>query len=677
MFLKVIFISIIYVIQIRDEFKHLNEIRTKTSPAEQEAAVRGLIQRLIPSKHALVNVVIDPNLGPKLKDTFQVKTSVKGILSISGNNGVAASLGLYHYLKYYCNCHVSWSGNQLSLPKEWPEVNLTMTTNDRFRYYQNVCTVSYSMVWWDWARWEQEIDWMALNGINLPLAFNGQEAIFERAYLKIGLNRTHLDNFFTGPAFLAWGRMGNIQIWDGPLPMSWHVQQVALQHKILKRMRQFGMLPVLPGFSGHVPPGLKTNYPNANISKFGGWARFTKPNGTTYFLEPSDPLFHKLTDVFTKELVAEFGTDHVYNIDLYNELTPSSGSIDYVSKTSRAVYNSLVSADPKAIWLAQAWMFLNAYWTVPRAKAFLTSSSTGSQLLLLDLAAERYPQYSRFENFYGQPFIWCMLANYGGKLGLFSQYSRRRYGFTSQGIQTAMQLLMRSVYNSKTGAGIDGNYIVIWYNVSDVFNAWKLFAGSRDVTPIETFKHDIVDITRESLQLIFDAKYKQVIAAFNNKSLETLMAYSMELLEVLGDMDLILATNKHFLLGNWVRDARSMSNDTKEQMLYEMNAKNQISLWGPKGEILDYATKQWSGVLVDYFLPRWKLFVDMLASSVKSGKSFPAQEFEKRVFEEAEKPFSNSIKQYPTTETGSSIKVSQMLLKKYEGFIDLAKSLLQ
>ncbi|KAG1682555.1 Alpha-N-acetylglucosaminidase [Nymphon striatum] len=635
MFLKVIFISIIYVIQIRDEFKHLNEIRTKTSPAEQEAAVRGLIQRLIPSKHALVNVVIDPNLGPKLKDTFQVKTSVKGILSISGNNGVAASLGLYHYLKYYCNCHVSWSGNQLSLPKEWPEVNLTMTTNDRFRYYQNVCTVSYSMVWWDWARWEQEIDWMALNGINLPLAFNGQEAIFERAYLKIGLNRTHLDNFFTGPAFLAWGRMGNIQIWDGPLPMSWHVQQVALQHKILKRMRQFGMLPVLPGFSGHVPPGLKTF------------------------------------------LVAEFGTDHVYNIDLYNELTPSSGSIDYVSKTSRAVYNSLVSADPKAIWLAQAWMFLNAYWTVPRAKAFLTSSSTGSQLLLLDLAAERYPQYSRFENFYGQPFIWCMLANYGGKLGLFSQYSRRRYGFTSQGIQTAMQLLMRSVYNSKTGAGIDGNYIVIWYNVSDVFNAWKLFAGSRDVTPIETFKHDIVDITRESLQLIFDAKYKQVIAAFNNKSLETLMAYSMELLEVLGDMDLILATNKHFLLGNWVRDARSMSNDTKEQMLYEMNAKNQISLWGPKGEILDYATKQWSGVLVDYFLPRWKLFVDMLASSVKSGKSFPAQEFEKRVFEEAEKPFSNSIKQYPTTETGSSIKVSQMLLKKYEGFIDLAKSLLQ
>lgn len=49
----------------------------------------------------------------------------------------------------------------------------------RFRYYQNVCTFSYSSVWWDWPRWQREIDWMALNGINLPLAFTGQEALWQ------------------------------------------------------------------------------------------------------------------------------------------------------------------------------------------------------------------------------------------------------------------------------------------------------------------------------------------------------------------------------------------------------------------------------------------------------------------------------------------------------------------
>ena len=74
----------------------------------------------------------------------------------------------------------------------------------RFRYYQNVCTVSYSFAWWNWTRWEREIDWMAMNGINLPLAFNGQEAIWQRVYLKMNLTQQDLDKHFGGPAFLAW-----------------------------------------------------------------------------------------------------------------------------------------------------------------------------------------------------------------------------------------------------------------------------------------------------------------------------------------------------------------------------------------------------------------------------------------------------------------------------------------
>lgn len=39
-----------------------------------------------------------------------------------------------------------------------------------------------SYVWWDWERWEKEIDWMALQGVNLPLAFTGQETIWQRVF---------------------------------------------------------------------------------------------------------------------------------------------------------------------------------------------------------------------------------------------------------------------------------------------------------------------------------------------------------------------------------------------------------------------------------------------------------------------------------------------------------------
>ena len=32
-----------------------------------------------------------------------------------------------------------------------------------------------------------------------------------------------------------------------------------------------------------------------------------------------------------------------------------------------------------------------------------------------------------------------------------------------------------------------------------------------------------------------------------------------------------------------------------------MNARNQITLWGPKGEIVDYARKQWAGLIDLYY----------------------------------------------------------------------------
>lgn len=75
----------------------------------------------------------------------------------------------------------------------------------RFRYFENTCTESYSYVWWDWEEWEKHIDWMALNGINMPLALTGQEAIWLKVYNSFGLTSEQvLDEFFTGPAFLAW-----------------------------------------------------------------------------------------------------------------------------------------------------------------------------------------------------------------------------------------------------------------------------------------------------------------------------------------------------------------------------------------------------------------------------------------------------------------------------------------
>src|SRR5664280_2674831 len=69
----------------------------------------------------------------------------------------------------------------------------------------------------------------ALNGINMPLAITGQEAIWYKVWKKFGLTDLQIRSYFTGPAFLPWHRMSNIDHWDGPLPQSWLNNQFDLQ----------------------------------------------------------------------------------------------------------------------------------------------------------------------------------------------------------------------------------------------------------------------------------------------------------------------------------------------------------------------------------------------------------------------------------------------------------------
>jgi alpha-N-acetylglucosaminidase len=149
-------------------------------------------------------------------DAFELETLPNNQLLIRGNNGVSMAHGFHFYLKHHAGLHVSWgdkrSGCSLKLHKGWPAVRARMRRDAvKMRYYMNPCTFSYSAWNWDWDRWEFEIDWMALQGVNLPLAFTGIEWIWRKVYLKLGLTFQDLKPFFAGPAFLAWHRMGNLQ----------------------------------------------------------------------------------------------------------------------------------------------------------------------------------------------------------------------------------------------------------------------------------------------------------------------------------------------------------------------------------------------------------------------------------------------------------------------------------
>ncbi|KAI0209876.1 Alpha-N-acetylglucosaminidase [Lamellibrachia satsuma] len=308
------------------DFRTLHHLQPSATNDVQTAAAQELILRVVKGRASRFVVNVDPSIGPKNRDTFMLVTD-SGRLNITGTTGVAVAMGFNYYLSQYCGCHISWGGNQVNFPSELPVIaapGIVVTSNDKLRYFSNVCTMSYSFAWWRWLQWETFIDWLAMSGFNMPLAFNAQEAIWQRIYLKMGFTQRDLNKHFAGPAFLAWQRMGNLYGWGGPLPQSWHGQQVALQHKILTRMRSLGMLPVLPAFAGHVPAAFPRLFPNHNVSHMTNWGSFNSSYCCTLLLDAHDPMFTVIGKAFLLEYSKEFGTDHLYNADNFNEMTPKS-----------------------------------------------------------------------------------------------------------------------------------------------------------------------------------------------------------------------------------------------------------------------------------------------------------------------------------------------------------------
>ena len=101
-------------------------------------------------------------------------------------------------------------------------------------------------------------------------------------------------------------------------------------------------------------------------------------------------------------------------------MRPLQGDPEFIKNSGRAVFSAMTASDPDAVWVMQGWLFKNDpdFWTPERSKALLTSVPLG-RMLILDLQAELTPQYLLFESFYGQPFIFCLLHNFGGTLGMY------------------------------------------------------------------------------------------------------------------------------------------------------------------------------------------------------------------------------------------------------------------
>ena len=294
-------------------------------------------------------------------DTDSYELSQKGPkILIQGNNANSMAVGLNRYLQEYCLTNVSWYDfNPVELPEVLPEIPAPVKAKAEVpdRFFLNYCTFGYTMAWWKWEQWERFIDWMALNGVNMPLAITGQEAVWQKVWRKYGLTDEQIRAYCVGPAHLPWQRMCNLDRWQGPLPQGWIDGQAKLQKKILKRERALNMTPILPAFAGHIPAELADAVPEKidtfRVSYWGGFANQYRCT----FLSPMDPIYTKIQKDFLEEQTKMYGTNHIYGVDPFNEVDAPFWDPETLAKISKGIFESMTAVDPEAVWLQMGWLF--------------------------------------------------------------------------------------------------------------------------------------------------------------------------------------------------------------------------------------------------------------------------------------------------------------------------------
>lgn len=659
-------------------------------------------------------------------DCFEISGSASGV-TIKGNSGPALGMGLHTYLKEVAGLHVSWYGSRLKLPQLLPSPARPIFRRSwaKHRYFLNYCCFSYSVAFWDWTQWERLLDWMALNGVNRPLAITGQEAVWIRVGRRLGLSDQQLKEFLAGPAYLPFGWMGCLDGWGGPPSLRWCEEHEELGRRILARERAFGMTPVLQGFTGHVPRALGELHPDADLHTI-RWHEWQ-----TFVLDPLDARFPLIASIYAEEQARSFGSDHYYAADTFIEMTPPSGELDYLSRLGRAIFEGMRAADPLAVWVLQGWAFMDKreFWTQPRIEAFL-NDVPDDRMLILDLHCECAPMWSQTKAFAGKPWLWCNVQNFGrnthltAALGanneglmdarrspdrgrmeglgmvneglcynpvayefLFEQawrdeavdlaawgrgFCARRYGAHQPEAEKAWDILIPAVYTRFQGERCEhlrrpseAVPAVATPRDGSLEQAWRLLlAAAPALNDLDTYRFDLVNLGRQTLSNRATLLKRDLQAALFAGQSADFERIGGELIAVLQDMDELLATREEFLLGLWLSDARRWGATPEEQDALEVSARRQITIWGDTDILRDYARKEWAGLLSVFYVTRWRRYIAAGREALSMRQPFDPIAFERDLLN-WEREWITCREPHAVKTSGDAVSISQRLIARY------------
>ena len=313
-----------------------------------------------------------------------------------------------YYLRHIAGVHFSANGDCTAaaafvLPKQPTQVPAALPLNFAFNY----CTHSYTGMHWSEERWMRELDLFALNGFHYVLITPGLEKVWQGFLRDAGCPEEQIASFIPNPCYAAWWNMGNLEGAGGPVSPALIEQEAQLGRKIVQRLLQLGLEPVLQGYVGLMPHDYAL-HPEA-MAPQGEWCGYQRPA----VLRPDTAAFPSLAALWYKNLQAVYGyRAQAFAGDLFHE----GGRVKGINLTqsAAAVQQAMQQASPGSLWFLQAW----GHNPLPQ----LLAGTSVQHTIILALHKDLSPGADVRRNYGGRRYVWCELANFGGKQGLYGGF---------------------------------------------------------------------------------------------------------------------------------------------------------------------------------------------------------------------------------------------------------------
>ncbi|MFI9509670.1 alpha-N-acetylglucosaminidase TIM-barrel domain-containing protein [Nocardia sp. NPDC052566] len=648
-------------------------------------AARAAMDRLVPQLSGKLTVRLLPSTGT---DTFRIEGR-DGAVVLSGTSTIALLSALRHYLESTGVGHLSRHGDRISPRLIVPGTRIEMSSPYPLRYTYNMTAAGYQTPYLDWSQWERELDFLAYSGINTALMLIGQEICWIDAFTASGYTRDEIVGWLTGPAHLPWQWAGNCASIGSYPGWEYAQRRAELGGRILDRMRELGITPVVPGYSGIVPPGFADRNPGAQVLPGGLWVAGPAPD----LVDPRTDGYAGLAELFYRAQRTRFGHTPFKYIPMFHENVTLPELYDPAA-AARGIQQALAHDGDDWKWVMEGWLnaplqsILDA---VPAGRALVVDLTGDAHTARRDYAPHDWV-CGALQNFGQRMQLYGPLAEYGVKwtaalsdpshgalcgvgitsegtdtnpvvwsflTGMFWRQSRpdvsawlrdfvtARYGAEDADALAAWRILLDTAYSHGSlpkyqgGAGslltappdLDARVAGSTAPPDLVYApgalepaVTALLAAADRLRAVDPYRYDLIDVTRQMIADRARILLPHIKAAFGARDANRFRQQSQEFLALFDIQDRVAATRPEFLLGRWISAAIAAGTDDAERGALEQDARLVLTTWANRWQVglLDYANREWSGLLTAYYKPRWEHYFEQLERVVPLGLSLPA-----------------------------------------------------